>query len=1009
MRSIIKKLNDVILQHNQTDTMVVSKDQTYSYGEVLDMMNFMTSILINKCNVGYQQYIGVYMDRKADYIPVIFSIINANGVFVPLDIHSPKDRMKLIVNECNLSCIITDLNYAEMLGEMYEYNYCWNNICFLYNVITEKTHDNINDELPELLYCIYTSGSTGRPKGVMLYEEGLLNLVEQTQKEIYLQFKERVNVGLIAQFNFDLSLLQIMPAIILGHVLYISSDEQRKDGRAIVDFINSCNIRIIDLTPSHIDLVCMSLKKFDTIRHKVTLISSGEELKLNTVKNITELLGDSLELINYYGPTECTVEATINHIDSAQLEGMSDVPIGRPIGGTRCYVLNEELEVVKPFEKGELYLAGICVAKGYVKRAKETMERFLPDIHHSNEKMYKTGDIGFYDENGVIHYLGRNDNQVKINGYRIELGEIENAINEMNKISRSCIIKYEYNGGKRIIAFICEKEAVTEEEVKDYLINKVPTYMIPATIIKIDDFPLTSNGKIDKAALQVYYQRIIGEYKGSEKVRKPTKGKNEDITSMVTSIFKDILKISDNIEIKEESSFLSLGGDSISIFLFICQIYDVFSVEIEFNEFYANNKITDIVNMIQCANVVSKDEEKSKCYTRAPTTNMESFFMTDNPSNKMLIYLECKLFKKVDGARLEEAFEKVMANQCIFNSVYLKKGSTYTKILDPSGKKRYQIVYCSDSEINNNLLHNSCLLHNEEFNITIHIGETALGVVFDHKIMDIYSGKLLINQAFEYYLSVRESNLNNLYYKYSYEERKYLNSIEYDYALKELVNNYMQEPEYDFDYILKNLNKEVEIADYFINEDDMQKISKYSKEKDCTKFVLFLSAFMHILSSKVEYNKFPIGIFNEGRFKNEHKDIIGNFAYPFPIVINRSNFEGYMEPVKKIMSDRYSFKYLQIADVLQYLPENLRVLWKEIFVYMVNYYNFRYEGDLYGFIDYMTLSENSDLVYPMKLDIEENSRYFHLNLSINLEVFPALCAQNILKELTEFLIDEASK
>lgn len=1002
MREIIKRLKSVIEEHELTELVVVSREKAYSYKELWDVIESLTTILQEQCEVETQEYIGVYMGRTADYIPSIFSIIKVNGIFVPLDIHAPMGRISYILKECNINCIVSDLKNADKLEEVFESKITYNNFCIFFNRTDRRVWED-EEKNSFLLYAIYTSGSTGLPKGVTLYEYAMLNLVEQTYKEIYVQFIERINVGVVAQYNFDLSLLQIFSAILLGHVLYITDEVQRSNGREIVSFINNCNIRVIDLTPSHIELVCMSLTNFEKIMHRVTIISSGEELKICTAKSIYNKLGDRLELINYYGPTECTVESIIYHINPIALDSMKEIPIGRPIGETRCYILNENMELVDAYEKGELYLAGKCVGKGYINRERENRESFLPDLLVGSELMYKTGDIGYYDEDGLIYYLGRNDTQVKLNGYRIELGEIENALVMLEPITRCSVIFYEGNGGKQIIAFIHEETATIDLEIRNYLLSKLPHYMIPTQFVRIDTFPMTSNGKIDKKSLIASYESMV-LFKEHEKEYINVLDEEADIVfSEVIRIFRNILHIPSNVRITKSNSFLSLGGDSLGLFALICDIFEVFSVELDFSMLYVKNSVADIVKMIKEADVATEEESEGKKYEKAPVTNMERYFISEQTNQRMILYLECKLAKNIDIKRMAQAFEKVFEGQAIFSTVYIRKGQSFTKMIDASEKKRYKIYFFTDKDISSRLIYQNDLLTDATIDLEVYIGEHLIAILFDHKIMDVYSGKLVIQQAFEYYLSVKREKKNYIYYKYSYEEKKYFNSIDYENALNSILNHYMEPPEYDLDIMFEKAEHAVNTASCYFSGVVVDALMDYSSAVSCTKFAIFLEAFCESLFLHLPYQKLFIGIFNEGRYKKEHKDVIGNFAYPYPIKVERDKETNLLSNIRKILQQRYLFRGLKMQDLIMRLPTNLASLWKELFVFTINYYNFSYDYDLYGYIKEVSLSENSELIYPIKFDIQENSQKYYLKISVNKGIFPEINADVLLEEIVDIL------
>lgn len=1000
MRKIMQNLKQIREMHSPTDLVVVSRTQSYSYEELDYAIDCLTKVLKETCKAKYRQCIGIYMGRKADYIPAVFSVINADGAFVPLDTKSPVERIKFIIEECNMSCILAENTISQELQDLFEHKYVWNDMCILYN-IAEADCTQANDDL---LYCIYTSGSTGVPKGVMLGEKGILNLVEQTRKEIYSQFSERIHVGVIAPFNFDFSILQIFPAILLGHILYIADNEQRVDGRGIVGFINECDIRVIDLTPSHIELVCMSIRKFEQVNHEITIISSGEELKKVTAQNAFQCIGSNLELINFYGPTECTVEAVIYHVEEAALENGKDVPIGKPIGNTRCYILDEEGKTVAQNEKGELGIAGCCVGLGYRNREEETERSFVTDPYFPEEKMYRTGDIAYYDKNGLLHYLGRNDSQVKVNGFRIELGEIENSLNEMPEIERSCVICIGNDGeDKKIIAMLCEKSFVEDSEIKAFLEAKIPKYMFPSEFIRKKSFPLNSNGKINRKALKEEYEKEKSTNENNEQVLDEYGTQGDDIQFKIILAVRKILNLNSNTVIDAKSSFLALGGDSLKLFALLCELYEMFSVELELAFLYSDNTIEGITAEIKKREKYKQSERRRSSYEKSPLTVMEHFFVRDNASDKMLLYLECVLKKKIDREKLKKCFQTVFENQSVFQSIYYNKGQSSMRIQDRKRTSKYRILLVEDEVITEKLLEESDLKKESNLYVEVFIGDKKSAVLFDHMVMDISSGKLLIQQAFEYYVSVKQPKMDSEYYPYSYEQKSYLCSEEYADMVHTIAEHYTEKPEYDlknmFSHTVGNIIREA----IELQKEDLERISILCKELNCTKFVVLLGAFIEVISKRLPYETYPIGIFNEGRYRKEQKNTLGNFAFPYPIMVKKRCFKEVIEFLKEKVSERYQFKILRMSDISTQLPEEYSILWKEFFIYTVNYYNYNFENDLFGYIDTIHLEENSKLIYPLNVNIEENPSSIRLEIAIAEQVFPQLDVLQVLEEISNFI------
>lgn len=515
------------------------EDESINYAELEERSNKLANYLIEQ-GVTTGDIVGVYHHRNIDMVIGLLAILKTGAAYVPIDPLSPIERLKYIVKDTGLKVIITDLQLSPL--NVYKnvkvigLNYEWQRI-------EGKSKDliNIPAKNNNLAYLIYTSGSTGLPKGVRVKEKSLLNLINWHINRF--DIKSNDCITQIASVGFDAAVWEIWPTLCAGARLLIIKDELKLNPKELKQTLIKDRVTISFIpTPLVQPLLLEEWPNNINLRYMLT---GGDRLLLNKSFNVP------FKLINNYGPTECTVVTT-----SGAIKNDGSVPtIGKPITNVFCYVLNENMEQVPDGVVGELYVSGDSLAEGYQNNTELTAACFLPNPFSNipGERLYKTGDFVRCLDNSELEYIGRRDNQVSINGYRIELFEIENVLVKHKNIIQVVVLpKENANGSKYLVAYITQN--TDKIDYKGFLLDKLPSYMIPKSYIRLDSMPLNSNGKIDTKILKQF---------------EPNSIKNNSMTSknltkthyQLLSIWKRTLGV-ENIGIN--NNFFELGGDSMS-------------------------------------------------------------------------------------------------------------------------------------------------------------------------------------------------------------------------------------------------------------------------------------------------------------------------------------------------------------------------------------------------------------------------------------------------------------
>jgi amino acid adenylation domain-containing protein/non-ribosomal peptide synthase protein (TIGR01720 family) len=573
-------------------TSVVYENQSLSFKELDEKSNQLANYLI-ELGVKPDSLVAICMERSLEMMVGILGILKANAAYVPIDPDYPQQRIEYMLEDCKASIILSHSEVKISLP---------NNVVMLdtdWEQINQqpKTKPAIAPEPNHLAYVIYTSGSTGHPKGVMNEHSGLLNRLCWAQDYFKLTSKDKVLQK--TTYSFDVSVWELLWPLISGAQLVFAKPGGHKDNVYLKEIIEKEQITMLHFVPSMLEVflsdlpeeACPSLKQ---------VLCSGEALKPSQVELFGQKLPQS-KLFNLYGPTEAAIDVTCWEIEP----NTETVPIGKPVANTQIYILNQQNQPVPIGVAGEIHIGGVQVARGYLNKAELTNEKFIPNPYSKTktERLYKTGDLGKWTEDGTIEYLGRLDDQVKIRGYRIELGEIETAIEQLKEIKQSAALaKDDAQGNKRLVAYVVSRKAFDKSKIMAELQQKLPEYMVPQIWVELKELPLTPNGKTDRKALP--------EPDISEQLKDQYVAPRNETEQKLAEIWKKILKLE---KIGIHDNFFELGGHSLMALRIISGIRRAFNVEIEIIALVQHPSIIELGQIIERAIAeVTKEQEQGK-------------------------------------------------------------------------------------------------------------------------------------------------------------------------------------------------------------------------------------------------------------------------------------------------------------------------------------------------------------------------------------------------------------
>ena len=541
---------------------------------------------LRSLGVGPEARVGLLLERSVDVIVGLLAILKAGAAYVPLDPTAPQERLAYVLSDADVRVLLT---MQDLSGRVPEREMHVISLDADRDLIALECDENLSVHVhPEsLAYIIYTSGSTGRPKGVMIQQRSVLNLAQALQKSIYeSSMNGAQRIGLNAPLTFDASVKQII-MLLHGHTLCLLPEDKRSNGTAFLSYVAEHQLNAFDCTPSHLEMLLATGLAEHAGSQNMCLLIGGEPLNENLWKTLQSA---AVTAYNVYGPTECTVDATVFEIGTNPEAAV----IGTPLPNVQVYLLDSQMQPVPIGVPGEIHIGGAGLARGYLNHPAFTAVRFIPNPFSSvgGDRLYKTGDMACYLPDGRIKFLGRTDHQVKVRGYRIELGEIEEILHEYPAVRDAVVLAREDQpGDKRLVAYVVgsRRESPSPEELRGFLKSRLPDYMVPQSYVMLESLPLTNRGKVDRGALPVPETSTLAT-DGS--IFAPRTAVEE----VLADLFAELLNV-DAVGIYD--NFFELRGHSLLATRLVSQIQEIFSTDLPLlTRFFADPTVAGLASAL---------------------------------------------------------------------------------------------------------------------------------------------------------------------------------------------------------------------------------------------------------------------------------------------------------------------------------------------------------------------------------------------------------------------------
>lgn len=543
-------------------------------------------------------FVGVCMERSCEMVVALLGILKAGAAYVPIDPTYPSERLEFMIEDAKVPVLITQSHLRSKLVSFQGAVLCLD-VADNHASLPATNPPTVNTP-DDLAYCIYTSGSTGRPKGAMNTHRGICNRLLWGQNTYPISSRDKVLQK--TPFSFDVSVWEFFWPLITGATLVIARPEGHKDPAYLVDLINRELITTIHFVPSMLQAF-LNEPSAKTCRSIRKTICSGEALPMEVQEQFFDLL--DAQLLNFYGPTESSVEATYWECQRGSHLGF--VPIGKPIANTQIYILNDAMEAVPILVPGEIYIGGVGVARGYHDRPGLTAEKFLPDPFRPGNRLYRTGDLARFLPDGTIQYLGRIDHQVKIRGFRIELEEIESVLRQHPLVREAVVVSKTINSQPHLVGYFVGYSSVTIEidSLRAFLKTRLPEYMVPGFFVALRQIPLSPNGKADRKALPDPELDRIQSEAGYISPRNETE-------EILAQIWCEVLRVE---RAGVHDNFFDLGGHSLLATQLISRIKSNFNAQISLSRFFEVPTIAQLGKEIRHAR---RDSERPGEFPESP-------------------------------------------------------------------------------------------------------------------------------------------------------------------------------------------------------------------------------------------------------------------------------------------------------------------------------------------------------------------------------------------------------
>ncbi len=870
-------------------------------------------------------FVGILLERSVAFLVAMLAVWKSGAAYIPFDLKFPAQRVINILNSAHAQFLIAE---PASLPEICEHT----KVEYISILEIAKHQDSSYKELTlpsvqsdKLAYIVYTSGSTGKPKGVMIEHKNVTNYAHALQRR--LEFSSETSFVHISTLAADLGYTTLFMSLMSAGTLHFLTDEYSLDGQAFSTYMRTHNIDCLKITPSHLEGL-LSIDDGPTLLPKKVLILGGESSSPCLLKKI-QALSPQLRIINHYGPTEATIGAITHELKRDDNQKYS-LPLGKGLANVSLYILDKMQQPVPEGVIGELYIGGAGVARGYLNNKSLTEQSFIPNPFSTNTqavRLYKTGDLCKWSDAGDVIYIGRVDFQVKVRGYRIELNEIKVTLSQHDAVKNAEVLTSNKNQNQ-LIAYIVlanTQQPVTSKELRRYLHDRLPEYMVPSKVAILEQFPLTANGKINRQALSAI--EINADEIGTGET-----SQYDEIEEIVLTIWCKVLDIN---KVAKGVGFFCIGGNSLLAMTLCSLIQEHFSIRFPVNLVFKYSSVDEMASYIR-NNLFDVSGYKFKmCVIKdrkneySLSTSQERIWFLSQYYGKNFSAYNMPHAYNLDGevniAVLEKSLDKILSRHESFNTVFIERGGQVRQKVVTNQCFKLDVIAVKKAQLPEHLkkdfyapfdLINGPLIRLKLYNLSAK--KHVLVISQHHLITDGWSVKIILNELkaiYSAYIINQEPELSPQKYHYKdfvFWQRRLLSenvfNSQIDYWQKKLKNfNIVTVP---CDH--KEVKQDNFLASQFsimLNNKEKNKIHEIVSNHNVTPFMFFLSCVMSLLYACSGSDDVVVGSNVANRHYPDTGNIVGFFAnsLPFRAQFNKDLlFSDLLSQVKETCLEAYA-------------------------------------------------------------------------------------------------------
>ncbi len=854
---------------------VVYQDTKLTYNELNERANQLAHFIRNTYSILPDDLIPLCLERSLDMIVSILGVLKSGAAYVPINPTDPEERIYYIIRDTKAKILITH-QYSGFTNKVLDH------YLPILVIDSQEVHKNISQQVctnPSLIttsrhlaYVIYTSGTTGKPNGVMIEHHSVNNLLFSL-KNVY-SFRLGEKSAAFTHYTFDVSVSEFFIPLIQGAELHLLSDVVRKDLTLLSNYVQSYEIHYLYLPPA-----LLSLFPRITYHQLRAIIYAGEVCDAEA----GQYWSSQCKLFNYFGPTETTIYALGKQIIHGDVH-----LIGKPISNTMAYILDNDLNPVPIGSIGELYIGGVGLARGYLNQPELTKKKFIENPFQKYDRLYKTGDLVRHLPDGNIEYIGRNDFQVKIRGFRIELGEIEQQLQQYPGIKQALVLakkKNEKSFHQYLVGYYVSNEPQDDSMILQILSHHLPDYMIPATLVAMEKFPLTINGKVDIQSLP----KPI--WKNTDGYTAPKNNTEQYICDMYSELF--ILPVD---TISTQSNFFHLGGNSLLAIQVAHRISRRYEIQLPISEIFRTKTIEELaksIASISTKNIIIPVVDGIKKYPLSFA--QERLWFIEQYEQGTAAYHMPRLTKLNEAVSLKaliQALKAIVDRHEILRTILLqdKEGKEYQWIKKKQIHVKIQFCY-TETEFKQYLKEdvNRPFDLRSEYPIRISVYQTKeryLLVNMHHIACDGWSIDIFQKELIAYYeyfhlnQPIDLPTLSIQYKDFALWQRNYLAGEKYERQL-----NYWCTRLAGYEPLRLSTDKprpsQLSYAGdtffFYLSSELSSKLRMLSQKYDYSLYVILLSGFYVLMHQCSQQNNIILGVPAANRHYESIKDLIGTF------------------------------------------------------------------------------------------------------------------------------------